>query len=410
MKQRILIAVYNMEIGGIERSLLNLLESLDYDRFEVDVLVYHHTGELMPFICEKANLIPEIPAYTVFRKSIVQCIREGQFPAVFVRLLSKLRAGFYAWRHKFTEGSGYVQMQWTMKYGCRFVPKLPGHYDLAISYAWPHDVVVHCVEAKRKVAWIHTDYSKLEIDYAMDLEVWQQFDDIAAVSEECKKTFLSVYPSLSSRVTVVENIMSPELVRTMAAEHVDILPNPNHSPFYIVSVGRLSYVKGFDMAVRALKRLHDKGYTHMKWLVVGYGGFESEIRDLIKECGLEDSFILLGKKLNPYPYMRLCDIYVQPSRYEGKAVTVTEAQMLAKPVLITNYPTAPSQVTPEVDGMICECSVEGLVKGIEQLYVDEVLRQKLISQLKMRSFSNVEELDKLYAMVSYPDSQGDVAI
>ena len=77
--------------------------------------------------------------------------------------------------------------------------------------------------------------------------------------------------------------------------------------------------------------LHDKGLTNIKWYVVGYGGYEGRIKGIIAQNKLEDSFILLGKKTNPYTYIKACDLYVQPSRYEGKAVTVTEAKILGKP-------------------------------------------------------------------------------
>ena len=142
--------------------------------------------------------------------------------------------------------------------------------------------------------------------------------------------------------------------------------------------------------------LHNRGLTNIKWYVVGYGGDEQMIRNLIKENNLEDSFILLGKKVNPYPYINAGDIYVQPSRYEGKAVTVVEAQILGKPVVITNYTTAKSQVRDNVDGYICELSVEGIADGVEKLYKDKNLRIKLSENCKNTDYSNSSELENLY--------------
>ena len=122
------------------------------------------------------------------------------------------------------------------------------------------------------------------------------------------------------------------------------------------------------------------------------------IRNLIKENNLEDSFILLGKKINPYPYINVADIYVQPSRYEGKAVTVGEAQILGKPVVITNYTTAKSQVRDNVDGYVCKLSIEGIAEGIEKLYKDKNLRIKLSDNCKNTDYSNSSELQKLYSV------------
>ena len=166
--------------------------------------------------------------------------------------------------------------------------------------------------------------------------------------------------------------------------------------FKLISVARLSHAKGIDNAVKALKLLHDRELTDIKWYVVGYGGDEDMIKNLIKENRLEDSFILLGKKINPYPYMKAGDIYVQPSRYEGKAVTVGEAQILGKPVIITNYTTAKSQVKENIDGYICELSIKGIADGIENLYKNKQLKQKLATNCKNDNYSNEHELKKLY--------------
>ena len=184
----------------------------------------------------------------------------------------------------------------------------------------------------------------------------------------------------------------------MANEKVDN-PMTNDNRFKIVTVARLSHAKGIDQAVKALKLLKDKGYDDISWYVVGYGGDETMIKDLIKEMKLEDRFILLGKQTNPYPYMKEADLYVQPSRYEGKAVTVGEAQILSKPVLITNYATANSQLKDGFDGCITELSVEGIVDGIEKLYKDSSLRDKLTNNCMQTDYSNNDELSKLYNLI-----------
>ena len=220
-----------------------------------------------------------------------------------------------------------------------------------------------------------------------------------AVSEECKNAFLKKYPKLKDKVKVMENITSPEFIRKMTEEDIEEDIKKDDS-FKLVSVARLSHAKGIDNAVKALKLLHDRGLTNIKWYVVGYGGDEGMIRKIIKENNLEDSFILLGKKINPYPYMKAGDIYVQPSRYEGKAVTVTEAQILNKPVLITNYPTAKSQVRDKYDGLICELSVEGIANAIEDLFNNKHKLKLLEDNCKNSDYSNSYELEKLYKLLN----------
>lgn len=398
LKKKLLIAVYNLEIGGIERSLINMLENMDYQKVDVDLLIYHHTGELIGAIPEQVNVLPQIEQYTTFRKSIKQCFKEGHYSIGSIRVLCKLLTFTNTKLVKLEEGSGYIQMQLAQKYSMPFLPVLPKEYDLAISYAWPHDIVANKIKALKKIAWVHTDYSKLEIDNVMDLSIWNKFDYVASVSEDCLKSFLKQYPSLAKKTMVIENITSPEFIKSMARESE---PNfVSEQDFNLISVGRLSYVKGFDLAIEALKILHDKGYKNIKWYVVGYGGYESKLRELIAKNRLEDSFLLLGKKTNPYYYIESCDLYVQPSRYEGKAVTVTEAMILGKPVLITNYPTAHSQVKHGIDGYICELSSKGVAEAIEGLYTDSQLRENVVKIIEEKDFSNQYELEKLYSLIS----------
>lgn len=397
MKKQILISIYDMEIGGIERSLINMLESFDYAKYDVDLLICRHTGDFMSLIPPQVRVLPEMPRYTVFRKSIAQCVRGGHVDAAAIRLLAKALAWWQARRRRLKEGSGYIQMQLASRYSTLLLPAIRKTYDLAISYAWPHDLTGRNVKASKKIAWVHTDFSELEIDNRLDLKMWSRFDHIAAVSDACARAFLKTYPALRPKLFVLENITSPAFIHKMAEDPIPRSGNGNgaSSGFTILSVGRLSYVKGFDLAVQALRRLHDRGLTDIRWMIVGYGGYEGELRHLVEQHGLTDSFLLMGKQPNPYPYMKACDLYVQPSRYEGKAVTVTEAKILARPVLITNYPTSSSQVEDGVDGIICELSPEGIADAIERLYRDAELRASLTGWLREQNFSNRHELEKL---------------
>ena len=391
----ILITSFDMEIGGVERSLISLLNNFDYEQHQIDLLIYSHTGDFMSLLPLEPNLLPENKQYKTFRQEIKEVFLNQYFMLGIARLYSNMAAKVYGKKYQFKE-SGIYQMQLIWEKCLPFLSSVEKEYDVAISYLWPHYFVANKVKAKIKIAWIHTDHSTMETNLEMDLKVWSQYDYIISISDEVTKSFLSQYPSLESKIVMIENITSPQFIRMMANENDQI---PFHSEhFNIVSVGRLCYPKGYDNAVKALRILHDRGYTNLKWYIVGYGGDEPMLRELIAQNGLEDSFILLGKKINPYPYIKACDLYVQPSRYEGKAVTVTEAQILYKPVLITNYETAHSQLKNEFDGYITEKSIEGIADGVEKLYLDAQLREQLVEGCKQSSYGNADELQKLYSL------------
>ena len=395
--KNILISSFDMEVGGVERSLISMLNNFDYKNYNINLMLYSHTGDFMNLIPKEVNLLKENHKYATYRKSIKNILLEKNFSIAISRIMANLNSKIVS-KIIGVDEIGYYQMQLMWKYALPFLPKLEKEYDVAISYLWPHYFVAEKVNAKKKIAWIHTDYSVIETDIKEDLRIWNKFDYIFAVSEECRKSFLKKYKSLEEKVIVMENITSPDFIKVMSNERVDDEFIKDKS-FKLLSVARLSHAKGIDNAVKALRLLHDRGFKDIKWYVVGYGGDEQMIKDLIKENDLEDSFILLGKKTNPYPYMKECDLYVQPSRYEGKAVTVGEAQILCKPVIITNYSTANSQVNNNFDGYITELSIEGIANGIEKLYKDKEFRDKLIKNCMTMDYGNSYELDKLYKIL-----------
>ncbi|MBD2872039.1 glycosyltransferase [Paenibacillus arenilitoris] len=397
--RNVLVASYDMEVGGVERSLAGMLDQFDYASHAVDLMLYRHQGDFMPLLSGNVNLLGEVAEYATFRKSIGETLRDRQLPIGIARVLSRVHARLLGSWKRIAE-PGYIQQQLMWKYALPFLPKTETEYDVAISYLWPHYYVAEKVKAGKKVAWIHTDFSTVETNRAMDLKMWNKFDHIIAVSDACKASFLAKYGSLSAKVTVIENIMSPEFVKGMAAENDPDNAMKADKRFKLLTVARLSHAKGIDQAVKACKHLADRGYDRIAWYVVGYGGDEGMIRELIAQYGLEERFILLGKQTNPYPFIRECDLYVQPSRYEGKAVTVTEAKILGKPIVITDYATSASQVVDGVDGVICELSPEGIARAVERLYHDEELRKRLARYLDGQDYGNGGELDKLYQLLA----------
>ncbi|HZH58308.1 MAG TPA: glycosyltransferase [Metabacillus sp.] len=397
MKKKVLVSMYSLNIGGAERSLIGLLESFDFREFEVDLFLYRHEGEFLKFIPKEVNLLPIVPQYTTFERPIKDIIKEGHIYLGTARILAKIKAQIKNIGLK-KEQRTYKQMQYTWHYSMPKLPQFDKQYDVGISFLGPHNFINDKVKAKVKLGWSHTDYYTIvNPDKELDEKMWKKLDYIVNVSHDCEDSFLRVFPNLKSKTIVIENIISSTFVREQSKINIEN-EMPDDGSIKICSVGRFSNQKGFDMAVLACKELVQKGYD-IKWYVVGYGGEEEYIKQLIVEHKMTDRFILLGKKINPYPYIKKCDIYCQPSRYEGKAVTVREAQILAKPVVITNFPTAKSQLEDGIDGFICDLSILGIVEGIEKLYKDLNLRQKLINNCQIRDYTNITEMEKIYNMI-----------
>lgn len=397
MKKKILITSFDLAIGGVERSLIGLLNQIDYNKYDVDLLLFKHEGEFLSFIPEGPILLPEEPSYTTFRKSIHQIMKDGFYPIAISRIIAKYTGLFHGKVRKVKE-PGYLSIQYGWEFSNRLLPKINKEYDVAIGFLWPHHFIGEKVKAKKKIGWIHTDYSNIYINKKIEKRMWRRLDEIVVVSEECSQTFLNVFPDFKGRTTVIENILSPEFIKEQAQ-----LGNPKEinrvlGKTILLTVGRLTHAKGLDEAVRACKKLVDDGFD-IEWYVVGYGPLENELRNLIKNLGMEKQFILLGKKTNPYPYIKACDIYVQPSRYEGKAVTIREAQVLGKPVVLTNFPTAKSQAINGFDALITECGRDGIVRGLREIIENDVFRKKLISNVLSKDYGNENEINKIYGLM-----------
>lgn len=393
--------MHYMEIGGAETALVGLLNALDPARVDVDLFLYDHRGEMMQFIPEWVNLLPQIPKYSVLERPIVELVKRGFWGIAAARMWAK-RISKVAYKRsgsKLENNGGLDKMS---KCTTPLLPKINPSmtYDLAISFLTPHRIVAEKVKAKKKIAWIHTDYTRVWVDAEDELKVWQKYDYVASISGDVTNTFLQVFPSLAPKIVEIENILSPTFVRKRA-ELQDVDKEIRHEgAITLLSVGRISDAKNYDNVPDICKRLINETKLNIKWYIIGYGGDETLIRPKIKEAGMEEHVILLGKRSNPYPYIKACDIYVQPSRYEGKSVTVREAQMLCKPVVVTNYPTAPSQIRSDVDGVIVPMDNEGCAHGLAEVICDKHLQERIIAYLKTHDYGNESEVEKIYTLIN----------
>lgn len=401
MKPRIFINMHYMELGGAERALLGLLNALDTDKVDVDLFLNQHTGEFMPLIPEKINLLPERRGYNAIERPMKQILKEGQIGMFLARLRAKRLHDKYHDSLPANERSMDSSVfQYVADAVNPFLPSLKGlgQYDLAISFLTPHNVVLGKVKARKKIAWIHTDYSTIHVNVEKELPVWAGFDHIASISPQATHSFLTAFPSLADKIIEIENILSPEFVREQAAlsKTDDEMPSAG---VRLLSVGRYCHAKNYDNVPDIARRIVDSGYGDLRWYIIGFGSGEALIRRKIAEAGMEKHVILLGKKENPYPYIRACDIYVQPSRYEGKSVTVREAQMLCKPVIVTNYPTAKSQIQDGIDGIIVPMDNEGCATGIINAINNKELRTSITDYLFTHDYGNEREVEKIYSLL-----------
>ena len=399
MKKKILITAGAIDVGGVERSLIGLLSAFDYEKYDVDLFLFSQKGEFFDLLPSKCRLLPEDKRPASLYKSTRELIREKDFLAVLPRLAAKayiaLNVGVKKRERHKQGGASLQQAYWD--FSIKPIKALEKDYDAALSFIWPHHFVAKKVKAKVKLAWVHTDYNIVAIDKKRDEAIWQHFDKIAVVSDECGKIFKGVYPSLASKVLTIENVLSKDHIINQA-DAFDPTQMQKEKGYKLLSVGRFCYQKAFGFSVEVCEKLCES-YPDLRWYLIGYGDEEEKIKEKIKALAMEENFIVLGKKKNPYPYMKACDIYIQASRNEGKSVAIREAQILGKPVLISDYETAGDQVRDGFDGIISKMDLESLTFDIRNLIEDKALRQELTKNTLLSDYENLNALEIIYNLV-----------
>lgn len=387
-KQILIVFTGSMELGGIERSLIGLLGAIDYERYDVDLFLYGHHGPLFNMIDSRVNVLPEIKELAYLRESFVTKLKHGCFYSAFYRLRDQIVSYFKPVNNDET---------WA-KVMHKCAPTNNKKYDLAVGFFRPFDYIAEKVDARTKVGWVHTDYSSSrEFSEAVHMD-YKKVDKIAAVSNQCMAAFCKMYPEFQDKAVVIENIIPVEMIKQYANAFSVSGEMPEDGCIRILSMGRFCEAKNFDNVPDICRRIRKHG-LNVKWYLIGFGTDESLIKQKIEENGMQDYVIILGAKENPFPYVNACDLYVQPSRYEGKCVSVIEAQILRKPIVITDYATSASQLEDGVDGVIVPIDNQECAEGIILLLNDRNKMDSLSRNCGLKDYSNFAEVEKIYRMI-----------
>jgi len=375
-------------MGGAEKALVSLLKALDPDRYETTLFLFENGGVLQSEVPEYVHIMiadPVTRGMTLeMRNYLPDVIKTGHLLAAFDRfwitMNSKLHRNQFSWN--------------IIK---KHISKVQGHYDVAVGFleGFTDFFVIDKIDADRKIGWIHTDMTNQTMSED-EVHYYAGFDRVATISEICKEAFIKNCPSMSQKTRVIENIVLPEEVHKRAGESVEI--DWNMKLPQLVSVGRLEYPKGFDIAVKAADELRNKGIEFC-WHVFGQGNMKEEIQKYITEHSLEDYFILEGMVTNPYPYMLAANLIVQPSWREGKSIVLDEAKILAKPIVVTNYPSVDDQIVDGKTGIIVGMEPEQIADGIQRLLNDKTLQQTLKENCSLEMNGSIKALEKFYQMI-----------
>ncbi|CUN71534.1 glycosyltransferase [Clostridium disporicum] len=393
--KKLLFMCINMNIGGTEKALLTMLNEIDDSKYDITLLMLEEYG----------GFLNEIPSFVKVKyvdeyKSIKPFVNEP--PKILIKRLIKNKAYLTGLStllnysiSKITKNISYYY-----RYILKNVKKIDEEYDLAVAYAGPMDFITYFVlnkiKAKKKIQWIHFDITKIGFNRKFAERNYKKFDKIFVVSEEGKEKLIDLIPALNNKVEAFFNIISCNLIENMSKNEKSF--DDLFDGVRILTVGRLSKEKGQELTINVLARLKNEGYK-VRWYCIGDGPEKYNYRNRIKRLDIENDYILLGSKLNPYPFMKDCDIYVQPSKHEGYCITLGEARCFDNPIVTTNFTGANEQIKNEVTGLVCDISEEGVYKSVKRLLDDKKLYGEIMRNLKSDIVDSTSEVAKLYKVI-----------
>lgn len=395
-KKRLLFVIPSLIAGGGEKSLINLLSQIDYERFDVDLFMFNHVGLFVELLPPQVNIIDLPEDYRLFSlplfASVWQLARTNNWLLVYSRLMFTLR--------NYRRGNAVVNEQYSWKYAARALQPLAAHYDVAIGYL-EKTATYFCVDkvrATKKIGWVHTDYDRLGMDAQFDQPYFAKLDHIVTVSERCAHILKERFPQEQDKVHVIYNVVSPALIHHMAIHEAPDVYERQEGETIICSIGRLQEHKNFALAIEACALLVAKGHR-LRWYIIGEGEERAMLTQLIAANKLEDHVFLIGLQANPYPYIEQADLYVQTSRIEGKSIAIDEAKILQKPIVVTDFNTVKDQIDDGRNGLIVAMDAASVAAGIEKLIKEPRLKRALSAQLAAEQLGTEREIHKLYALV-----------
>ena len=398
-RKKILFITNTMGRAGAEKCLQALLELLDPSQYDLSVYSIINRGELYSDMPAYVHILNKNPCTksvldraglaAIGRQILWSLLKKCSFITYIPYFLRVL---FHQIRVKRLD---FSKLFWMLL--ARNAQRFDEEYDLAVAFIEGAATyyVANYVKARKKATYVHIDYLAAGYSPKLDRKYYDKFDRVFCVSDTVRKVFLTAYPEYGEKTFFFHNMVPRERILRLSKEGEGF--TDGFDGLRILTVGRLHYQKAYDLAIPALAELRRRGHN-VRWYVIGEGAEEDNLRALIRQNGVEDSFILLGTTPNPYPFIAGCDIYSQASRFEGWCIALAESLVLARPVLASRCAGNEEQVTDGETGVLIDLSTENIVEGMEKLITSPELREKFTRNLSGVALDFKKDLEMLYAL------------
>lgn len=376
MKKRIIFITNSLGLGGIEKSIIEILKVINNNEYQIDLLLLNGItteDNLLDKLPLEVNILPSTEIATMFFKpfciAVKQLFKNKKIGLILIRII-------FAILSKYASGSKVCKK---INYSIvrKIYPKITTTYCFAVCvrYEYPAYYTIDHIKAKKKYIWLHTFITGMEVlkfSVDMEKEYLPQFDKIICVSETVRNNYLWSIPELSNKSVVIHNLIDKEEIMGLADMPIDHTIR-EFKGVKFVSAMRMSVEKRPDFIIEVAKQLKNDGFDFMV-VLIGSGDMLEVCKKRVKEYHLEKEVIFLGFLSNPYPYIKACDVYIQPSVFETWGISITEAKFLGKPAITTNFECAYEQITDGNNGYIANSDEEFYLRCREILHNPNIIR------------------------------------
>ncbi|KIL35382.1 hypothetical protein SD71_13790 [Cohnella kolymensis] len=378
-----------------------MLNKINFEYYEVDLLILSDDNFYLSQLTTNVNIkhspVEVKMLFSPLRKAAWISIKQKQWKFIKAKIEIAFRSKIY----KLLNQHQKLYELWNIQN--KLIPTIDGVYDVAVGYLQGVSIyfVVDKVKARKKIGWIHNDYRLSNMNNTYDEKFFNTLDAIYSVSLASKESFLSVFPQLSNKIKTMYNIVTEDVIRQRSEE--EVVFDTTYEGVVIVTVGRLHPQKGYDIVVKVCEKLC-KDNVEFKWYVIGKGPLQKEILKKAVQLGVSHRLILLGEKENPYPYVKACDVYVQPSIAEGFGIAVQEAKILNRPIIVTDCPAMKEQIQHLHNGLVVRKNAESVYEALKLLIENPTMRKQFTDTLSHSQYSSEREMQTLYQALGDSDT------
>ena len=376
-KTKVLFRLRSLEMGGVVKVLIDILKNLPKEHLDITLMVNLHQGELRNEIPSDIKIIKIAKGKEDFNKN----------PLIY----------------KFQLALRFLKLNLLNKFPALMKFYYKESYDVEIAFGRSElEMVLNSPQkSSKKIAWVHWEFShEPELNRSEFLvNQLKEFEHVIFCSNNVRKQVKDLFQIDLKSTSVIHNVIHPEEIHQKSQEKIEDQPVFQEKLFTFSSVGRVKNGKGYPLLLNIHKKLLDEGLKH-RILIVGDGDKLVELREKAKELGVNETFILLGNKNNPFPYIIDSDCFILPTQSEAYPLSIKEALVLGLPVLASDVGGVSEIVSDEIDGLLMTYDKSDIFAKMKNILTDESLFQSLKSganQAKLKFETEViyREIEKL---------------